>query len=252
MPPLASRAISIDRGSRGLALACLVTLGLVISVRAQTVTSFGAGQWGAADATLGVSGFVIEDFEDTTLVAGLKIGWNTPGGNVTPATTIPATFNPATDDSFGGAFQSGNWDGSNGLLNTRTNDTFNYFDTTAWGNIILEFTTGVSSVGFSLDQMQQEATLWVNGSSLGNVTTLTGFSTSAGRLGYLRIDAGGSPITSLEFRNSTGDGVLIDHLAFAPIPEPGAYALLGGCAVLAFALRRAQRRVKPSSPAPSG
>ena len=67
-----------------------------------------------------MAGFVIENFEDTNLVAGLRIGWETPTGTNAPGTTLPALFNPALDP-FGNVFAAGVWDGTNGLLNTRDN-----------------------------------------------------------------------------------------------------------------------------------
>ncbi len=44
-------------------------------------TGFGPGQWGTTDTTLGLTGYVLENFESTTLAAGLSVGWATTAGN---------------------------------------------------------------------------------------------------------------------------------------------------------------------------
>lgn len=79
---------------------------------------------GAPDATIGVSGFTIENFEDTALAPGLMISrFGGVVGNFGPTATLPASsvFDPTTDPNTaaGGlqAFVSGVWDGSNVLIN---------------------------------------------------------------------------------------------------------------------------------------
>ena len=194
-----------------------------------TYTAFGAGQWGASDATLGITGYTIEDFESTTLVSGLQVGWATVYGDVTPASTLPFTFDPvAQDTAFGGAFISGVWDGSHALVNTRTNQSFVYGDVGNWGDVIFNFTTAVTSVGFSVEQMNFEARLVINGVDVGGLAALTGFPLNGAQQGYVRIDASpGNEITSLRIDNGRfafNDGIAIDHLAFAAIPEPSTAA----------------------------
>jgi hypothetical protein len=226
--------------------ALAVLLSALATGEAQTVTTthFNAGSWGASDATLGISGYTIETFESATLNAGVQIGWNTPAGNTAASSTLPNVFDPATDAGFGGAFATGAWDGTHGIINTRDNLSHVYTDVANWGNLTINFTTPVTSVGFSMEQMEIDATVFINGTNMGSFTALTGLSLNGGRMGYVRIDAtGGTQITSIEIDNGRAgfnDGFMIDHLAFVAIPEPPvAPALLGlGAAAFAFARRR--------------
>lgn len=214
--------------------------------QAQTVAVTGFATWGASDATLGISGFTIATFETTSLPSGLLIGWNTTAGNVTPASTIPNTFNPSTQDPNGTAFVNGQWDGSNALVNTRTNQSFDYSATSNWGNIVISFSTPVTSVGFSLQQNDMDVGLLINGTSVGTLQGLTGIAPNGNRYSYIRIDGtGGTTISSVELVNGRvptftfNDGFIIDHLAFSAIPEPAlAPALFAVGAAAAVAWRR--------------
>jgi len=224
---------------------------LVIAVLSPpfTYTGFGPGQWGASDATLGITGYVLENFESTTLAAGLSVGWATTAGNTTPAATLPFTFNPVTQASFGTAFQGGLWDDSNAVVNTRTNQSYLYTDTANWGgDIVINFSTPVTSVGFSLQQNDFDVGLFINGSSVGGLQSLTGLAPNGSRYGYIRIDGnGGNTITSLQLVNGRvptfgfNDGFVIDHLAFAAIPEPATMAWWLAGAAGPFALWRRRR-----------
>jgi hypothetical protein len=235
--------ISTHLGTR-VTLTLLVAFGsLTTSHAAVSVTGFSAGLWGSADSNFGIAGFTIEDFEDTTLAPGLLVGWNTTAANITPAATLPQTLNPLTQDPFGDVFEIGVWDGSQAIVNTWNNSVFNYTGASDnWGSVRFEFTTGVSSVGFSLEQLDQQATLFVNDVSLGPITTVAGFTINSVRQGYLRIDGNGTTITSVKMANSNGDGFMIDHLAFQAIPEPSTYAALFGVAGFGLALWRRHSR----------
>lgn len=213
-----------------------------------TYTGFAPGQWGASDATLGITGYTIENFESTTLASGLLIGWATTAGNTTPATSIPFTFNPNTQDPNGTAFINGLWDGTNNLVNTRTNQSYVYGATSNWGDIVINFSTPVTSVGFSLQQNDFDVGLFINGGSVGGLQALTGLTPNGNRFGYVRIDAtGGNTITSLQLANGRvptfgfNDGFVIDHLAFAPIPEPSSVALWFALGVGAWTLQRRRK-----------
>lgn len=110
---------------RSVALAAFTILTFAIPARAAFVVNyFGPASWGAPDATIGVSGFTIENFEDTALAPGLMISrFGGVVGNFGPTATLPASsvFDPTTDPNTaaGGlqAFVSGVWDGSNVLIN---------------------------------------------------------------------------------------------------------------------------------------
>lgn len=217
-------------------------------VEAQTVTAthFNAGQWGVSDATLGITGYTIETFESLTLNAGVQIGWNTPAANTPASSILPNVFDPAQDTAFGGAFATGAWDGTHGVLNTWDNQSHTYTAVANWGNLIINFSAPVTSVGFSMEQMDLDATVFINGTNMGSFTALTGLSLNGGRLGYVRLDGtSGTQITSIEIDNGRvgfNDGFMIDHLAFSAIPEPAAVGLSLALAAGALAVHRRPRR----------
>ncbi len=54
-------------------VAVVASMAACTAQAAFVVTVFGASQWGASDVALNVAGYTIENFEETTLVAGLKV-----------------------------------------------------------------------------------------------------------------------------------------------------------------------------------
>jgi hypothetical protein len=228
-------------------------------------TVFGPAQWQASDATLGISGYTIENFEDATLASGLQIArLNGAAGNFGPTSTLPATsvFDPTTDTDLGDtslqAFLRGRWDGSHVLVNHPGPPfTFWYGDAGNWKDLQFSFAPGTTSVGFSLQQMElRNNRLIVNGVTiasdllglLGTPESETqGNFTFNSRNGYIRIDAtGNDTIQTITLDNDSGDGYAIDHLAFLTVqdnsvPEPGSLGLLGlGLALLAQRARRSR------------
>ena len=132
-----------------------------------SIAVFNATQWGAGDATIGVAGYRIENFEDQTLAAGLQIARSGgAAGNFSATSTLPSTsvFAGLTDDPefyLGNpllAFDQGAWDGTHGLINhpgpsfAAPPSTW-YGDSGNWGDLTFLFSGGVTSVGFSLDQV---------------------------------------------------------------------------------------------------
>ena len=231
-----------------------LALSLCLAPAAQatyTFTFIPVAQWGASDATLGLgANAVVEDFEDTTLINGLTVQLsNSSSGSYGPTGLLPRTFNPNTDDPWGGAFLGGNWDGSRVLINTGNNASANYSSTSAWGDVSFGFVSGgATQVGFSLQNMQHVASFTINGSTVVSSASIAGFNYAWGPQGYLRIDVSGSsaPITSLKIDGSIYDAWTVDHLAVAqPVPEPGSWALMAaGLAAVAGLARRRTRYSK--------
>jgi len=230
-----------------------------------TVTYYGPATWGGGDASVGVAGYTIEDFEDVNLAAGLLVSrLNGAAGNFGPTNILPATsvFNPTTDPaSVVQAFVRGTWDGSNVLIN-HPGPSFAasapnwYSDSANWQDLEFTLPANTISVGFSVQQMEQAGNqLTVNGftvlsSDLMNALAAMGsdfepyaFGSFRSRNGYVRIDAtGGDTINTLRLDNAGGDGFVIDHLAFqvasAEVPEPASLALLGLGVAAVGAMRR--------------
>ncbi len=191
-----------------------------------TVTGVPPALWSAPDALIGVEAdSVIEDFEDTALIPGLQIAVTTPtAGAYGPTSTLPATFDPVAQDSFGNVFDLGPWDGLRVLVNTATNQSASYVGPGNWGDVQLVFDTPVRSLGFSVQQMDLHATLSINGFPMGPLLPLAGLSAGGGRNGYVRIQANNpstAAIRFVEINNAAGDGFVIDHVAVRFVFCPG-------------------------------
>ncbi|MBM3783304.1 MAG: hypothetical protein FJW30_03035 [Acidobacteria bacterium] len=230
------------------ALTAVALLGTAqIAAAAIIITGFAPAQWGASDATLGIAGLTIEDFEDVNLAPGLSIGVATvTSGSYGPGGTLPNTFAPVTQDGFGNAFDLGVWDGTRVLVNTGNNQSQPYGSAGNFGAITLQFTQGASMVGFSLQQTEGAIVLFLDGSTVPVTTNLqaaAGLALGGGRNGYILITAtGNDSIGSITLNNSPGDGFVIDHLAFATapvagVPEPSTFGLVAGALISAACLR---------------
>ncbi len=240
------------------------TIGLIAATEAHatvTLTTFGASQWGASDATLGVAGYTIENFEGVTLAGGLRVA-RSGGltGNFAATGVLPSTsiFDPSTDPALVSglplrAFSRGVWDGTHVLINhpgpgfVSPQDDW-YSDSGNWKNLTFTLPAGVTSVGFSLEQLDAPGdTLLVNGVAVttdlysllfaaSDTDTQSGITFSS-RNGYLRIDSD-QEIQTVALIGANGDGYAIDHFAFN-VPEPASVAVLGiALAGLAGARRR--------------
>jgi hypothetical protein len=228
---------------------------------AGTIAVTPASSWGATDAAMGLNpGSVIEDFEDTTLAAGLSVTVGNGAGGYGPTATLPRTFDPRPtglggDDAFGNAFYnfcgstacSSLWDGSHVLLNTNNNNSMNYGTTVPWSDVTFNFAGGAMQVGFSLQQNESPINVYVNGAFFGTLPGASG----GGRNAYYRFDitpstgpgdAWTAPMTTMTLDGTTGDAWTIDHLAFtAAVPEPGSWALWAA-GLVGISARRLRRR----------
>jgi hypothetical protein len=205
-----------------LVLACGVALASA-AAHAVSVTGFDSSQWGASDATLGVAGYVIEDFEDVDLASGLKVQVQSPSlGGYGPVSTLPFTYSAAQDCC--GAFNSAlMWDGTKGLVNRPFVPITSYANDGGWSDVFFLFEGGVSSLGFSYGQAEIKilVTLDLGGGKPYGFDSTTYLAPNGRRNGYLRIDAGpGETIYGIKLDNQSNnhDGILYDHLAFRPVP----------------------------------
>ena len=230
-----------------------------VSEAAIIVTFFAPSSYNSNTATmnttLGITGYTIEDFEDTTLLSGLSIR-HSGGQFAVPVTwtSLPATFDPST---FPVSVNNA-WDGNNVATNLPGNSINNL--------IFPELTeffyfSGTTSLGLALSNFQSVTPpspqfpitnheLFVNGVSLGELETLAGALWIPGivRNAYIRVDAtGADSINSIAFRNiSAGDALIFDHLAIAPsaaspVPEPATLSAVAAGLIAAGLLRRRRK-----------
>lgn len=219
------------------------------------ITAFNNSVWPRTDASMGIDSFVVENFEDVTLAAGLQVKVQSPSlGGYGPVSTLPFTFDPS-QDLPGGVFNSSViWDGTRGLLNRPSVPITTYANDGGWSDVSFLFAGGVSSVGFSYGQADANIVIGVDlGSGFTTVFNSITYLPGSGS-GYLRIDAGpGETIYGIRLDNQAGnhDGLLYDHLAFQPassasVPDSAGTSLL--LAVSLFALTGLRRRVAGSLP----
>lgn len=196
---------------------CALAAVACLSHGAFVVTSFPGSAWGASNATLGLTNPWFETFESSPLLPGLQVKWIAGAGTVGPTNTLPAIFRNEYDDPHGSAFHAGIWDGIASLISAQGNVSWPYSSGPArWGSFELTLPSGTTGVGFSVQQMDNNSTLVVNGTTLGDFQTLGGgqFQIGGGRNGYFIIRTNDStPISTVEVQMVGGDGCSIDHLA---------------------------------------
>lgn len=207
----------------------------------------------AMDATLGITGYLVESFESTALLPGLTISLD----GSPPLTSLPNVYivNPVrlTADN--------QWDGSAAATNGLNNQVGSYSDL-----ITFAYAAGAGSFGVGLGSFQSansplyaitNHSLLINGVLIGEIETLAGVNWDPGvvRNGYLRIDAtDGDIISSVGFLNNNAaaspaqqDFLLFDRLAIrqpeseppGPVPEPSmALPLAAGLTVCAWRMLR--------------
>lgn len=218
---------------------------------AASVTAFAPTSWTASGTALGIDGFDIEDFEDTTLIGGLQIQLSGGTADFGPTGVVPRVFDPSADDPNGAQlFVPGLWDGTHVMMNRQSAPLPGGYVDGEWADISFIMQGGAQSFGFSLAQMDIGNTPLIVTTTAGSTTftfsNIPNFASGSGRNGYIRIDAApGEAILSATIDNQGGDGYSIDHVAFQPIPEPGTALLtLAGIAVLM--VRRASGKPRVS------
>ncbi|MGK7932283.1 MAG: hypothetical protein AB4041_12730 [Microcystaceae cyanobacterium] len=181
--------------------------------KAFTVSSF--LPTGFTDEIAGITGFEIEDFEDTDLISGLSVEWTSP--DFGPVTTLPRV-STASDFSF---TVDDAWDGVGFLTNTRQVTTGGLSDIT-----ILNFADSPTSVGIGISNFQfVGAELLINGNSFASLTSFVPAPIRGAGIKniYLRIDAeSGETIDSIGIDGISGDFIAFDRVAVGntqSIPE---------------------------------
>ena len=178
-----------------------------LTVPSPTITMFGPSAYNAntsaMDATLGVTGYEIEDFEDAILLPGLS---ETHSGYYF---NLPEHAGPSA------------WDGSgNKAL---------FFS----GTVTFTLPPGVRSVGVGFGFIDRNGqTVQINGKSAVDFSVLSGFVFHHnGRNGYLRIDAvDGAPSISTVTFSSYVELYSLDHLALKlPDADGDGFSTLVDC-----------------------
>lgn len=220
-------------------IALVVSLACAAPSSAAVITVFPGTDFNSNEATmnatLGITGFTIEDFEDATLLPGLTF---TAGGST--IVTVPLSSTLA-------------WDGSNVLSayfpNGNTEVTFNFDSSSSFGIGISDEEGWRNGAGVTAGDFLVS----VNSGAEVNLHTFSNYlQVDNSRNAYIRIDADGSDptITSVRFRSAAlNDGIQYDHLALnvnaTPIPEPNSLLLIGlGTGLFALHHRRRRKRTE--------
>lgn len=238
---------------RSFLVAAAITLGFAPRDAQATLTialfsgsSYNANT-AAMDATLGITGLAIEDFEDLSLISGLSYTLTDPAAGT--FTSLPNLFNTSLDP----AWENGFWDGQNVLVNNSNNL---YPNTgTSVNTITFNVAGGTTTFGVGLANFQSlssavaqfpinDHNLIVNGVSYDLESLANWTPGRTVRNGYLLIQASGADIiNTVAFSNKSpgGDVMLFDHLAInrTAVPEPTTMALFG--LGLAAAARRRRK-----------
>lgn len=186
----------------------ILSLFCMVSTQAFTILGYSPSNYNANVATmnsnLGIdSSYIIEDFEDGTLIPGLSIQYS--NGSTTPL--------------FNGSWVYGTylWDGSR---------VFSAYENGGYPDPTFSFATGVAAFGIGISNAYLSSTsyptyLRINGTSYGTIGAISGYtSADDGRNIYIRVVAdAGEVINSIKFDMAPGDYISYDHLAVRLVPE---------------------------------
>lgn len=188
------------------------------------------------DLNLGIdASFIIENFEDLTLVPGLT--WSNVNGIFTQPVLGQAPFTPLDI--------TGEWDGEYSLVAGHNYDN---------GDPVFTFNKPLTSFGIGITEHNPSKTVQIyvddifvqnttspvyddNGNIIQNSPLIDGLvldPINRAKNGYLWIVAGeGETFNKVSFIGSDGDQIFYDHLALgvaqgstSPVPEPGTISLL--------------------------
>lgn len=189
--------------------------------------SFYSSDTAAMDLSLGISGYQIENFADTTLLPGLSFSLGDP--NTGTFNALAATYNA---NNLGLGYNNDEWDDVNVLL-AHPDNTLE--ESNRANEITFLVDGGTTSIGLGLSSFQSRNSasfpladhqFFINGVDQGLLEDLPNWSSGLGKNVYLRIDAdAGDTINSVSFRNvnplgGTKDLLIFDHIAIASVPEP--------------------------------
>lgn len=200
--------------------------GYTITLRSRTLYDDNVA---TLNANLGLTGaFVFEDFEDTTLLAGLQVAATgasifDPSSNQTAVPPLHYSWTPVMTSRWGAG---------------TTSDTITF----TWAAGTRRFGVGLSDHDWAGAYLVS-----VNGQAEVDYTLLPNWflQTGEGLNAYMVVDASEAeqPITSLRFRrNGTPEYIFFDHIAISVVPEPASAGLVAGVAIAGLVRRARSRR----------
>lgn len=226
--------MTIKNTIKNTSISIVTILGTIITtqydVDAFTIRTFFPTYF--SDEVAGISGFEIEDFEDTTLISGLTIEWDSP--DLGPINTLPTLYNPKSQ-----GFNNNAWDGEYTLNNTQqqpySSISISQTTTFRFANHQQSVGLGISNLQFAGAKLLINEELEIDFSQFGNFGSLPLFSRDNKNV-YIRIDADANEsLHSIGIRGRGDDFLTFDRLALSnsqPVPEP--LTILGSATAIAF------------------
>ena len=185
----------------------------------------------AMDAALGITGYEIESFDDTTLISGFSYSLLEP--DIGPITELANVF--AFEPRLG-VYNS--WDDEFILTSAKAGE--NSWNIPWAKGVKFMFDGGVNSLGLGLINFEIQGgkhTVLVNDTAVGTLESDSDFVSSVDRNGYLKVDAeAGEVINSVTILTENLDGMAFDRLAISrssvSVPEPSSLFLFSSAMFL--------------------